>query len=249
MLLLLAVVSIVIPTASHLLTHTTQAGIVAQSRGTSIVIIISYMLWMFFQMGSHEDLFREPSKKVPKKRPARLEPGSSYRGIAAIGAGTAAASGGSVNAGALIKTTYEEEDEEEEDYDPPSLDRVMIVVAMIISITLVAFNTQFATDSIQGLLQKHGLSQSFLGLVILPILSIDTLSIFMAMKDKMDVSIELTLERCMQTSLLIVPLVVLLAWIMGIDEMTLQFDGFSIAALFVSIIVVTYVISEGKSNW
>ncbi|OCL14904.1 hypothetical protein AOQ84DRAFT_183199 [Glonium stellatum] len=36
----------------------------------------------------------------------------------------------------------------------------------------------------------------------------------------MDMSIALTLERYMQTSLLVVPLVVLLAWCMRIDTMT-----------------------------
>ena len=34
-----------------------------------------------------------------------------------------------------------------------------------------------------------------------------------------------------------------------IDDMTLDFDGFSVAALFASIIIVTYVVQEGKSNW
>lgn len=53
----------------------------------------------------------------------------------------------------------------------------------------------------------------------------------------------------MQTALMVVPLIVLLAWGMGIDAMTLEFDSFSVAALFVSIIIVTYVVQEGKSNW
>lgn len=48
---------------------------------------------------------------------------------------------------------------------------------------------------------------------------------------------------------MVVPLVVLLAWCMRIDTMTLEFDSFPITALFASIIIVTYVVQEGKSNW
>jgi Ca2+:H+ antiporter len=69
------------------------------------------------------------------------------------------------------------------------------------------------------------------------------------MQDRMNMSISLALERCMQTCLLLVPLTVLLAWCMGVDDMNLEFDGFSVATLFASIIIVTYVVQEGKSNW
>lgn len=53
----------------------------------------------------------------------------------------------------------------------------------------------------------------------------------------------------MQTSLLVVPLIVLLAWCMGINDMTLEFDGFSTASLFASNLIVSYVVQAGKSNW
>lgn len=53
----------------------------------------------------------------------------------------------------------------------------------------------------------------------------------------------------MQTCLLLVPLTVLLAWCMEIDEMKLEFDSFVIASLFASIVIVSYVVQEGQSNW
>ena len=92
--------------------------------------------------------------------------------------------------------------------------------------------------------QAKDLTQTFVGFVILPLLSNDPTSIANAVKDKMDFCIALTLERCMQTALLLVPLVVIVAWGMGVEEMTLEFDGFSVAATFVSIIIVTYVVQD-----
>ena len=98
-------------------------------------------------------------------------------------------------------------------------------------------------------MQAAGLSQIFLGLIILPLLSVDPMSLKLAINDKMDFSIALTLEICMQTALMVVPLVIILAWCMGIDGMTLDFDAFTVIATFAAIIIVTYVVQEGRSNW
>jgi Ca2+:H+ antiporter len=99
------------------------------------------------------------------------------------------------------------------------------------------------------LLTEAGLSTSFIGLVIMPIVGIDGLAITTAMKDKMDLSLALTLGRCMQLALMVIPLIVLLGWMMGIDEMTMQFDTFPVLVLFASTVVVTFVIQDGRSNW
>jgi Ca2+:H+ antiporter len=251
MLLLLAVVSLVIPTASHIMTNTTPGGILAQSRGTSVVILISYGLWVLFQLKTNQSMFREPAKPSLKrpslKRKLEIEEGGAFRGIAQIGAATVAASGGGVNQEQLVR--FSNAEAEDDEIHEPQLNLPTAIATLTVSTALIGFNTSFATDSIQGVLQHAGLSKTFLGLVILPILSVDPTSIFVAMQDKMDMSISLTLERCMQTCLMVVPLVVLLAWCMKIDTMTLEFDSFSITALFASIIIVTYVVQEGKSNW
>ena len=246
MLLLLAVVSLVIPTASHIMTDTTPGGILAQSRGTSVVILTSYGLWLLFQLKTNSFMFEELAKPSLKRKSSKTEEGGGFRGIAQIGAVTAAASGGGVNQEQLVRYSNAVEDDE---IDEPQLTFWTAIVTLIVSTALIGFNTSFATDSIQGVLQHAGLSKTFLGLIILPILSVSPTSIFVAMQDKMNASISLTLEGCMQTCLMVVPLVVLLAWCMRIDTMTLEFDSFSITALFASIIIVTYVIQEGKSNW
>ena len=53
----------------------------------------------------------------------------------------------------------------------------------------------------------------------------------------------------MQIALLIIPLIVVLGWILGNDDMNLDFDGFQIAVLFVSVLLVNYLIQDGKSHW
>lgn len=69
----------------------------------------------------------------------------------------------------------------------------------------------------------------------------------MAIKDKMDLAIGVAVGSSMQIALLVIPLSVILGWIMHAD-MTLVFDNFQIAVLFVSIILVNYLIADGKSR-
>ena len=59
-------------------------------------------------------MYNAPSQKVPKRKSSKIEEGTASRGIAAIGAGTAAASGGGVNASKLFKGESQDEDDEDE---------------------------------------------------------------------------------------------------------------------------------------
>lgn len=248
MFLLLAVTSLVIPSVAHLVTETSAPGILAQSRGISVVILISYVLWLVFTLSTHKEQFNVPSMKAAKRAISRKGVDAS-RGLAAIGAHTAATSGGGVNVKNLVHQDSDSDEEDEDDFEAPSLSCTGAVMTLVVSVVLVAFNTEFATGSIQALLQRRKVSQTFLSLIILPLLNTDPMAVDMAMRDKMNMSISLALERCMQTCLLVVPLTVLLAWCMGVNEMNLEFDGFAIATLFASIVIVTYVVQEGQSNW
>ena len=247
-LLFLAAITLLIPSTPHLTDETSTHGILTQSRGISVVILLSYIFWLLFTLKTHRDSFSAPSIKAEKRATNKRYAEEAERGIAAIGAGTAAASGGGINLRSIFRTK-EKDEEEEDDWEAPSLSLVGAIVTLVVSVVLVAFNTEFATDSIQGILQHRKVSQTFLSLIILPILSSDPLAIQMARQDKMNICVSLTLERCMQTALLIIPMTMFMAWFMGVDEMNLEFNGFVIASLLVSIAMVSYVVQEGKSTW
>lgn len=68
-------------------------------------------------------------------------------------------------------------------------------MTLVISTVLVAFNAEFATGSVQKMVHQAGISQTFVGFVIFPILSNDPESVFLAVKDKLYLSIALTLDK------------------------------------------------------
>lgn len=197
-------------------------------------------------------MYNAPSQKTPKRKSSKIEEGSANHGIAAIGAGTAAASGGGVNAQQLMKKSQQQEnEEEEEDFEEPSLSVVGALITLAISTTLVAFCSEFMVSSIEGVTATGAVSTTFVGLILLPIVgnaAEHATAVTVAIKDKMDLSIGVAVGSSMQIALLVLPLIVVLGWILGKDCMTLYFDTFQIATLFVSVLLVNYLIQDGKSR-
>lgn len=196
-------------------------------------------------------MYNTPSQKVPKRKSTKIEEGAAARGIATIGAGTAAASGGGINLKNLLMHPDEAEEEEEDDFESPQLSVIGAIITLTISTTLVAFCSEFMVDSIDGLTATGGISTTFVGLILLPIVgnaAEHATAVTVAIKDKMDLSIGVAVGSSMQIALLVFPVIVLLGWILGKDCMTLYFDTFQIATLFVSVLLVNYLIQDGKSR-
>jgi Ca2+:H+ antiporter len=61
-------------------------------------------------------------------------------------------------------------------------------------------------------------------------------------------AINVAIRSSIQIALLVLPFVVILGWTIGQDCMTLLFDTFLIAVLFVAVLLVNYLIQDGKSS-
>ncbi|KAI0388298.1 hypothetical protein F5Y17DRAFT_463847 [Xylariaceae sp. FL0594] len=64
----------------------------------------------------------------------------------------------------------------------------------------------------------------------------------------MDLAIGVTIGSPMQVSLFLIPLLVIIGWGIGNQDMTLAFDIFQVVVLFVAVLLVNYLISDGKSH-
>lgn len=258
-LLALSIASLVIPTVFHNMlaedNGATGDAVKNQelSRGTAIILLFVYGCYLVFQLKSHVTLYNAPSQKTPKRKSGKKEEGAAQHGIATIGAGTAAASGGGINVNKLMKKSQQQEEEDdEEEFEEPSLSVIGAVITLALSTTMVAFCSEFMVSSIEGVTATGSVSTTFVGLILLPIVgnaAEHATAVTVAIKDKMDLSIGVAVGSSMQIALLVLPLIVVLGWILGKDCMTLYFDTFQIATLFVSVLLVNYLIQDGKSHW
>ena len=126
------------------------------------------------------------------------------------------------------------------------------MLTLALSTAFVALCAEFMVGSINALTERSGISKTFVGLILLPIVgnaAEHATAVTVAIKDKMDLAIGVAVGSSMQIALLVIPFVVVLGWILGISDMNLDFDGFQIAVLFVAVLLVNYLIADGKSHW
>ncbi|KEF54017.1 Ca2+:H+ antiporter [Exophiala aquamarina CBS 119918] len=219
------------------------AKVTAISRGTAILLLVVYGCYLFFQLKSHTAMYNAPSEKN-KKRAV----GSKFKS-AVIPEKFRNQSVVERNAAAAAEA---EADDAEDEPEEPQLSIWVAVLTLALSTVLVALNAEYLVDSINAITCGGGISKSFVGLILLPIVgnaAEHATAVTVAIKDKMDLAIGVAVGSSMQIALLVLPFIVVLGWIMGKDDMTLFFDGFQIAVLFVAVLLVNYLIQDGKSHW
>ncbi|KAI9235154.1 MAG: Sodium/calcium exchanger protein-domain-containing protein [Podila humilis] len=146
-------------------------------------------------------------------------------------------------------------DEEEEPQLP-----LWFGVFLLLGITaIVAICAEFLVDSIGGLAESWNLSRTFIGLILLPIVgnaAEHVTAVTVAMKNKMDLAIGVAIGSSMQIALFVTPLLVIVGWILVAagtlgagHHMNLLFNTFETCVMFVSVLIVNYLIQDGESNW
>lgn len=219
-----------------------DAEITSLSRGTAILLLIVYGCYLLFQLKTHASIYNTPSEKT-EKRTKKVSGGDASKGMANIGAGVSAAMGG-----AAAPTSPVEADEGEQ----PQLSKWVAVITLAISTAFVALCAEYMVDSIDAITEGGSVSRTFVGLILLPIVgnaAEHATAVTVACKDKMDLAIGVAVGSSMQIALLVIPFVVVLGWILNNDDMNLAFDSFQIAILFVAVLLVNYLISDGESHW
>jgi Ca2+:H+ antiporter len=88
-------------------------------------------------------------------------------------------------------------------------------------------------------------------LIILPIVANaaeQVTAVVAAAKDKMDLALGVAIGGSLHIALFITPSLVILGWIIG-QPMSLSFDTFDAVVFFLSVLVVTGLVSDGESNY
>lgn len=251
-LLSLAATSLLIPTASKLLGQIEPQDIPKQSRGSAFILLSLYACYLIYQFKSHVEIFKEESQKVERQPFRKLPPGID----AAIQAGTAVGAGAVAlknvegeHALANLRRLENADDDEEIEERQATLSASVAWFTFLAASTLLALCVDYTVNSIQALSTGANLSHTFIGLILLPIPNCDFSPIANAIEDQLDNTMTYTIGKCLQTALFITPLTVLIAWGMGVDEMTMVFDGFEIVSLFAAILLLNFLMEKGCVTW
>lgn len=134
---------------------------------------------------------------------------------------------GGLGASVSGKPVQPEVPEDEEAKEEPQLHFYVAILTLVISTVLVALCAEFMVDAIDAITEgSSGISKTFVGLILLPIVgnaAEHATAVTVACKDKMDLAIGVAVGSSMQIALLVLPLIVVIGWIMGVDDMVCYF--------------------------
>ena len=138
----------------------------------------------------------------------------------------------------------------EEDAEPWSTKRSVILLAA--AGLAVGLMSEILVGSIEEAAESVGLSQFFIGIIIVAIVGNAAehwVAVYVAYKDKMDLAVNIAIGSSAQVALFVGPLLVVLSFFFGPKPLALVFNGFELAALLMAVTIASHVASEGESTW
>ncbi|KAF8726909.1 hypothetical protein HU200_019392 [Digitaria exilis] len=177
------------------------------SRACSIVMLLAYVAYLFFQLKTHRQLF-------------------------------------------------EPQEDEDDGGDSVTQDEAVLgfpsaIIWLGIMTLMTAVLSEFVVSTIEAASKSWELSVSFISIILIPIVGNATEhagAVIFAFKNKLDITLGVSLGSATQISMFVVPLSVLVAWIMGVP-MDLDFNLIETGSLFLAVLVTTFTLQDGSSHY
>jgi Ca2+:H+ antiporter len=126
------------------------------------------------------------------------------------------------------------------------------VLALAGSGVLVGFMSEVLVGSIEEASHTIGLSEFFIGVIVVAIVGNAAehwVAVLVAMKNKMDLAVNIAIGSSAQVALFVAPLLVLASFFLGPHPLALVFNGFELGAILLAVMIANYVAHDGESTW
>jgi Ca2+:H+ antiporter len=134
--------------------------------------------------------------------------------------------------------------------EKPPLGRA--IATLVLASLLAAWMSEILVGAAEGTGKALGLSQAFIGIVVLSIVggAAESFSaVAMARKNRMDMALSIAMGSCVQITLFIAPTLVLCSLFLSDRPFLIAFSSGAIAAVLLCVLTSAFVASDGKSNW
>ncbi len=125
-------------------------------------------------------------------------------------------------------------------------------IAVLLGTTvLVVVMSEILVGAIEGTIATLQLTEFFVGVIIVPIIgnvAEHVVAVQMALKDKMELAMEVAVGSSMQIALFVAPFLVFASLAMG-QPMTLIFNQFELITLVAAVAITALIALDGRSNW
>ncbi|KAH9305414.1 hypothetical protein KI387_009818, partial [Taxus chinensis] len=252
-LLLMAVMGLLFPAVLHF-THTELhfgRSELALSRFSSCIMLVAYAFYLVFQLKSHRNLYDPVDELFIYLRKSDavsfdfqdMEPHRVLYTSLSFGLKN-------IRHSQDFKIERQNEGVSDEEEVPEITHREAIVWLAILT-AWISFLSGYLVNAIEGASESWNMPVSFISVILLPIVgnaAEHASAIMFAMKDKLDISLGVAIGSSTQISMFVIPFCVVVGWIMG-QRMDLNFQLFETASLFITVLVVAFMLQEGTSNY
>ncbi|RIB20870.1 Sodium/calcium exchanger protein [Gigaspora rosea] len=254
----LACISLVIPAAFSLLingnynasnasnNNVADPKILYISYGTSMVLLIIYALFLCFKLKTHKSMLEEYEIAIKE---VKEETGEK---MSVDGQTIESEENGEHNGEHEHNGEYNGEHMDEKRKIDHPISIVAALTLLIIMTVIIGFSAEFLVKSIEGIVESHEISKTFIGIILFPMVGHGAkyvASLRTARRGEMNAVIIISVGSATQTALFITPILVLLGWIIN-QPMSLAFLPFETICLFIAVVLKNYLVQvHGKSNW
>ncbi|WP_423226119.1 calcium/proton exchanger [Candidatus Amarolinea aalborgensis] len=125
------------------------------------------------------------------------------------------------------------------------------LTVLAVSTVFIAWLSEILVGAVEPTVAALGVSEFFLGIIVIPLvgnIAEHLVAVQVALKNKMDLSLGISIGSSLQIALFVAPLLVFISLLFG-RELTLVFNPFEIIALFAAALIAAFVSLDGESNW
>lgn len=153
---------------------------------------------------------------------------------------------------AMLEYDEERDHDRAKDMRKDKLTLTECIVALAVSVTLVTLIAYALVQEIPYIIEEHGLTDPFVGLILVPLVE-KAAEHLTAIDEAWDNQMNFALIHCvgatLQTALLNTPLVILVGWGLPNINMDLNFEIFDIVMLILAILTIGNFLRDQKSNY
>jgi Ca2+:H+ antiporter len=143
------------------------------------------------------------------------------------------------------------EPEGEAEHEEPEWKKPKAIIILFAATIVVAFISENLVHTFEEVGERFGWSELFIGVIIVAIVgnaAEHASALLMAMKNKMDVAVEIAIGSTLQVAMFVAPVLVVVSLFMP-TQMPLVFTVPELVAMITAVFLAINVMNDGESNW
>lgn len=141
--------------------------------------------------------------------------------------------------------------EEDAEECKPHWSKKYAALILVLATIAVGIESEILVGSIEHVSQTMGLTELFIGVIVVAVIgnaAEHSSAILMAIKNKMDLSLNIATGSSTQIALLIAPVLVFVSYLIG-TPMNLVFNEFEVVVIVAAVWISNMISTDGESNW